>query len=60
VYYPYFVRAVHDDRFQMAAIADVVSLYGWREVTAVYVDDDYGRLLLAFLSFSNVQSKLTY
>jgi hypothetical protein len=41
--YPYFVRGVHDDRFQMAAIADVVLLYGWREVTAIYVDDDYGR-----------------
>jgi glutamate receptor, ionotropic, plant len=41
--YPYFVRTVHDDRFQMAAIADVVSHFGWREVTAVYVDDDYGR-----------------
>ncbi|XP_066389279.1 glutamate receptor 3.4-like isoform X2 [Miscanthus floridulus] len=41
--YPYFVRATHDDRFQMAAVADVVAHHGWREVTAVYVDNDYGR-----------------
>jgi ionotropic glutamate receptor len=41
--YPYFVRAAHDDRFQMAAVADVVAHHGWREVTAVYVDNDYGR-----------------
>ena len=40
--YPYFVRSMHNDRFQMAAIADVVSLYGWREVTVVY-----GRVRLA-------------
>ncbi|KAJ1287331.1 hypothetical protein BS78_02G001700 [Paspalum vaginatum] len=42
-YRPYLVRAAHDDRFQMAAVADVVARFGWREVTAVYVDDDYGR-----------------
>ncbi|KAG2639373.1 hypothetical protein PVAP13_2KG015600 [Panicum virgatum] len=41
--YPFFVRAAHDDAFQMAAVADVVAHFGWREVTAVYVDTDYGR-----------------
>ncbi|RCU61462.1 hypothetical protein SETIT_J003700v2 [Setaria italica] len=41
--YPYFVRAAHDDAFQMAAVAGIVAHFGWREVTAVYVDNDYGR-----------------
>ncbi|XP_062187010.1 glutamate receptor 3.4-like [Phragmites australis] len=41
--YPYLVRAAHDDSFQMNAVADLVAHYGWREVTAVYVDDDFGR-----------------
>ncbi|RLN34333.1 glutamate receptor 3.4-like [Panicum miliaceum] len=41
--YPFFVRAAHDDAFQMAAVADIVANFGWREVTAVYVDTDYGR-----------------
>ncbi|PUZ68153.1 hypothetical protein GQ55_2G002300 [Panicum hallii var. hallii] len=41
--YPFFVRAAHDDAFQMAAVADIVAHFGWREVTAVYVDNDYGR-----------------
>ncbi|KAF5960849.1 hypothetical protein HYC85_002058 [Camellia sinensis] len=27
----------------MAAIADIVQYYEWREVIAIYVDDDYGR-----------------
>ncbi|XP_042375568.1 glutamate receptor 3.5-like isoform X1 [Zingiber officinale] len=41
--YPYFIRTTHSDYFQMNAVADLVEFYGWREVTAIYVDDDYGR-----------------
>ncbi|KAJ0039630.1 hypothetical protein Pint_28740 [Pistacia integerrima] len=41
--YPFFVRTTQSDLFQMAAIADIVDYYGWKDVTAVYVDDDYGR-----------------
>ncbi|KAM0859200.1 hypothetical protein ACQ4PT_047351 [Festuca glaucescens] len=42
--YPYFVRAIRgDDSSQMAAVADIATYYGWREVTVIYVDNDYGR-----------------
>ncbi|XVE85648.1 hypothetical protein DITRI_Ditri17bG0107200 [Diplodiscus trichospermus] len=41
--YPYFIRTTHSDYFQMYAIADLVDYYGWREVIAIFVDDDYGR-----------------
>ncbi|CAO2830716.1 unnamed protein product [Amaranthus hypochondriacus] len=41
--YPFFVRTTQNDLFQMAAIADIIDYYGWREVTAIYTDDDYGR-----------------
>lgn len=41
--YPFFVRTTQDDHFQMAAIAEIVEYYEWREVTAIYTDDDYGR-----------------
>ncbi|GAB2226237.1 hypothetical protein Drorol1_Dr00022038 [Drosera rotundifolia] len=41
--YPFFVRTTQSDLFQMAAIADIVDYYGWTEVIAVYIDDDYGR-----------------
>ncbi|GMY15051.1 glutamate receptor 3.6-like [Fagus crenata] len=41
--FPFFVRTSQSDLFQMAAIAEIVDHYGWKEVTAVYVDDDYGR-----------------
>ncbi|KAL8160737.1 hypothetical protein V2J09_002274 [Rumex salicifolius] len=41
--YPFFVRTTQNDLFQMAAIADIIEYYGWREVVAIYVDDEYGR-----------------
>ncbi|KAL8194071.1 hypothetical protein R6Q57_026313 [Mikania cordata] len=41
--YPFFVRTTHSDLYQMAAIADLVRYYEWRQVIAVYIDDDHGR-----------------
>lgn len=41
--FPYFVRTSVNDLFQMAAIADIIKYYGWKDVIAVFVDDDYGR-----------------
>lgn len=48
--YPFFVRTTQDDRYQMAAIADIVEYYEWREVIAIYTDDDYGRNGLSALA----------
>ncbi|CAN6276719.1 unnamed protein product [Urochloa humidicola] len=47
--YPFFVRTIHSDQFQMASVADLVDYYGWKMVTAVYIDDDYGRNGIATL-----------
>ncbi|TQE06134.1 hypothetical protein C1H46_008199 [Malus baccata] len=41
--FPFFVRSTQNDLYQMAAIAEMVDYYGWREVIALYVDDDHGR-----------------
>lgn len=41
--HPYFIRTTHSDAFQMAAIADIIDHYEWRQVVAVYIDDDHGR-----------------
>ncbi|XP_010515560.1 PREDICTED: glutamate receptor 3.6-like isoform X2 [Camelina sativa] len=41
--FPFFIRTSQNDVFQMAAIADIVHFYGWREVIAIYGDDDYGQ-----------------
>lgn len=41
--YPFFVRTTHSDLYQMAAISDIVRYYEWRQVIAIYFDDDHGR-----------------
>ncbi|KAG0499024.1 hypothetical protein HPP92_003715 [Vanilla planifolia] len=41
--YPYFLRTTQSDYFQMNAVADMIDYFGWREVIAIFVDDDYGR-----------------
>ncbi|CAN6170490.1 unnamed protein product [Urochloa humidicola] len=60
--YPFFVRAAHDDSFQMAAVASIVAHFGWREVTAVYVDTDYGRGGVDALgdALQAVRARITY
>ncbi|KAI3695486.1 hypothetical protein L1987_78483 [Smallanthus sonchifolius] len=41
--YPYFLRTTQNDYYQMSAVADVVNYFEWKEVIAIFVDDDYGR-----------------
>ncbi|XVE74479.1 hypothetical protein DITRI_Ditri12bG0020100 [Diplodiscus trichospermus] len=41
--FPFFVRTVQSDANQMIAMANLVDFYGWKEVIAIYIDDDYGR-----------------
>ena len=48
--YPFFVRTTHNDLFQMAAIANIIAYYEWRQVIAIYADDDHGRNGIASLA----------
>jgi len=60
--YSYFVRAVHSDYSQMYAAADIVKYYGWREVIAIFVDDDYGRNGISALgdALAKNRAKISY
>ncbi|GLT26920.1 hypothetical protein SLA2020_019580 [Shorea laevis] len=49
VQFPFFVRTAQNDLYQMTAIAELVDFYEWREVIAVYEDDDHGRNGIAAL-----------
>ncbi|XP_002963727.2 glutamate receptor 3.3 [Selaginella moellendorffii] len=40
--FPFFLRLARSDRMQMEAVAGIISVYGWREVVAIYSDDDFG------------------
>ncbi|XVE93053.1 hypothetical protein REPUB_Repub01dG0157000 [Reevesia pubescens] len=41
--YPFFVQTAPNDEFQMIAIAEMISYFGWAEIIAVFSDDDQGR-----------------
>ncbi|XP_022936060.1 glutamate receptor 3.3-like [Cucurbita moschata] len=60
--FPFFVRAAQSDLFQMAAVAEIVDYYGWKEVIAIYVDDDYGWNGIATLGdkLAEKRCKITY
>ncbi|CAL5371421.1 unnamed protein product [Camellia sinensis] len=48
--YPFFVRTTQNDLHQMAAISEIIEYYEWREVIAIYADDDDGRNGIAALA----------
>lgn len=60
--YTYFLRTTQNDYFQMYAIADLITYFGWREVIAIFVDDDYGRSGISVLgdALAKKRSKISY
>lgn len=60
--YPYFIRTTQNDYFQMYAIADLVDYYRWREVIAIFVDDDNGRNGVSALgdALAKKRAKISY
>ncbi|ESQ51824.1 hypothetical protein EUTSA_v10016205mg [Eutrema salsugineum] len=60
--YPYFFRTTQNDYFQMNAIADFVSYCRWREVVAIFVDDEYGRNGISVLgdALAKKRAKISY
>ncbi|KAL7602666.1 hypothetical protein Lser_V15G24991 [Lactuca serriola] len=60
--YPYFIRTTQNDYHQMSAITDFVLHFDWKEVIAIFVDDDYGRNGISALSdaLSKKHAKISY
>lgn len=60
--YPYFLRMAHSDLYEMTAVAAVIGNYDWKNIVAVYIDDDYGRNGISALSdvLGNVGAKIVY
>jgi ionotropic glutamate receptor len=60
--FPYFFRTTQSDIFQMAAVAEIVAYYEWRDVIAIYIDDDYGRNGVAALGdkLAEKRCKISY
>ena len=60
--FPYFVRTTQSDLNQMAAVADIVDHFQWRDVIAIFIDDDHGRNGVAALGdkLEEKHSKISY
>ncbi|GFP79543.1 glutamate receptor 3.4 [Phtheirospermum japonicum] len=60
--FPFFLRTTINDYFQMHAIADLVNYFGWREIVAIFVDDDYGRNGVSILgdALAENRAKISY
>ncbi|CAM8939589.1 unnamed protein product [Rhodiola kirilowii] len=60
--FPFFLRTTQSDVYQMQAIAELVVHYGWMEVVAIYIDDDYGRNGVSALddALAQMRCKISY
>ncbi|XP_039137048.1 glutamate receptor 3.1-like isoform X1 [Dioscorea cayenensis subsp. rotundata] len=47
--FPYFVRTTQSDGFQMQSIAEIIDHYQWRQVIAIFIDDENGRNAISAL-----------
>ncbi|GMH18137.1 hypothetical protein Nepgr_019978 [Nepenthes gracilis] len=43
IQYPYFLQTAPSDMYQMTAIAEIISFFGWAQVIAIFSDDDLCR-----------------
>lgn len=57
IQFPFFVRTAPSDLYQMDAVAAIVDYYRWKIVTAIYIDDDYGRNGIATLDDALTQRR---
>lgn len=60
--YPYFLQTAPNDLYQMTAIAEMVSYFNFREVTAIFSDDDQFRNSITTLGdvLAERRCKLSY
>ncbi|KAL6135261.1 hypothetical protein ACLB2K_067489 [Fragaria x ananassa] len=60
--FPYFFRTTQSDGYQMAAMAGLIDYYEWKQVIAVFVDDQYGRNGISALGdeLQGKMSKIAY
>ncbi|KAH7692079.1 Ionotropic glutamate receptor plant protein [Dioscorea alata] len=60
--YPYFIRTTLSDAFQMQAVSNFINYYQWRQVIAIFMDDEYGRNGIIALAdmLAEIQSKISF
>ncbi|KAF3340302.1 glutamate receptor 3.1 [Carex littledalei] len=56
--YPFLIQTTQSDLFQMTAIANLIDYYQWKQVIAIYLDDDFGRNGVAALADKLAERRL--
>jgi glutamate receptor, ionotropic, plant len=56
--YPFLIQTIQNDLFQMTAIANLIDYYHWKQVIAIYLDDDFGRNGVAALADKLAERRL--
>ncbi|XP_022855518.1 glutamate receptor 2.7-like [Olea europaea var. sylvestris] len=59
---PYFIRVTQKDSYQVNAITAIVQAFGWRKVVPIYVDNEFGKGIIPFLTdaLDNVNARVPY
>lgn len=60
--YPYFIQTSPNDLFQVTAMADMISYFGYREVIVVYTDDEqsWGSMIALGDKLTERRCRITY
>jgi glutamate receptor, ionotropic, plant len=56
--YPFLIPTTQSDLFQMTAIANLIDYFQWKQVIAIYLDDDFGRNGVAALADKLAERRL--
>ncbi|KAH0990287.1 hypothetical protein GBA52_001770 [Prunus armeniaca] len=58
----YFFRAAQNDSTQVKAMSAIIQAFGWREVVAIYVDNEFGEGVIPSLSdaLQEVDARIAY
>ncbi|KAL7187160.1 hypothetical protein ACSBR1_037264 [Camellia fascicularis] len=62
IWSPYFVRAAQNDSSQVKAISAIVQAFGWREVVPIYVNNEFGKGIIPYLTdaLQDINTRVPY
>lgn len=59
---PFFIRTCQDDNSQVKPLVSIVQQFGWRQVTVIYEDKEFGDSFIPFLTHSlqQIDTRVVY
>ncbi|KAL7166287.1 hypothetical protein ACSBR2_037043 [Camellia fascicularis] len=62
IWSPYFVQAAQNDSSQVKVISAIVQAFGWREVVPIYVNNEFGKGIIPYLTdaLQDINTRVPY